>query len=64
LPHIIGMGWAMELIVIGKRIDAREAYRIGLANEREVGQTAIFRPDIIEGPLTFAQERTGKFTND
>ncbi len=33
LPRIIGMGWAMELIVLGKRIDAREAYRIGLANE-------------------------------
>lgn len=33
LPRIIGMGWAMELIVLGKRIDAREAHRIGLANE-------------------------------
>jgi len=33
LPRLIGMGWAMELIVLGKRIDAREAYRIGLANE-------------------------------
>jgi len=33
LPRIIGMGWAMELIILGKRIDAREAYRIGLANE-------------------------------
>ena len=33
LPRIVGLGWAMELIVLGKRIDAREAYRIGLANE-------------------------------
>lgn len=33
LPRIIGMGWAMELIILGKRIDAREAHRIGLANE-------------------------------
>lgn len=33
LPRIVGMGWAMELIVLGKRIDAQEAYRIGLANE-------------------------------
>jgi enoyl-CoA hydratase len=112
LPRIIGMGWAMELIVLGKRIDAREAYRIGLANEVvargqalpraievaqqicaypqgairtdkeaalrgfgrpleeglriecEVGQTAIFSPDTIEGPLAFAQKRAGKFTND
>lgn len=33
LPRIIGMGWAMELIILGKRINAQEAYRIGLANE-------------------------------
>lgn len=33
LPRIIGMGRAMELIILGKRIDAQEAYRIGLANE-------------------------------
>jgi len=112
LPRIIGMGWAMELIVLGKRIDAREAYRMGLANEVvprgqalsrsievaqqicaypqgairtdkeaalrgfgrpleeglriecEVGQTAIFSSDTIEGPLAFAQKRAGKFTNE
>ena len=33
LPRLIGLGWAMELIVLGKRIDAREAHRMGLANE-------------------------------
>ena len=33
LPRIVGMGWAMELIITGKFIDAKEAYRIGLANE-------------------------------
>jgi len=33
LPRIVGMGWAMEMIVTGKFIDAKEAYRIGLANE-------------------------------
>lgn len=33
LPRIVGMGRAMDLILTGKVIDAREAYRIGLANE-------------------------------
>lgn len=33
LPRIIGLGWAMELIVTGRFIDADEAYRMGLANE-------------------------------
>ncbi|MBI5116906.1 crotonase/enoyl-CoA hydratase family protein [Candidatus Poribacteria bacterium] len=33
LPRIVGMGWAMEMIVTGRFIDAKEAYRIGLANE-------------------------------
>jgi enoyl-CoA hydratase len=33
LPRILGMGWAMELIITGRFIDAQEAYRIGLANE-------------------------------
>ncbi|MGA2285523.1 MAG: enoyl-CoA hydratase-related protein [Dehalococcoidia bacterium] len=33
LPRVVGLGRAMELIILGKRIDAQEAYRIGLANE-------------------------------
>ncbi|MBI4850305.1 MAG: enoyl-CoA hydratase/isomerase family protein [Acidobacteria bacterium] len=33
LPHIVGLGNAMELIIRGKRIEAKEAYRIGLVNE-------------------------------
>jgi len=33
LPRIIGLGRALELIITGKRIDAHEAYRIGLVNE-------------------------------
>ena len=33
LPRIVGMGHAMGMILTGRVIDAREAYRIGLANE-------------------------------
>jgi enoyl-CoA hydratase len=33
LPLVVGYARAMELIITGKRIDAQEAYRIGLANE-------------------------------
>ncbi len=33
LPLVVGYAYAMELIITGKRIDAQEAYRIGLVNE-------------------------------
>lgn len=33
LPRIVGLGNALDLILTGKLIDAKEAYRIGLVNE-------------------------------
>ncbi len=33
LPVVVGYAYAMELILTGKRIDAQEAYRMGLVNE-------------------------------
>lgn len=33
LPRIVGMTAAMKMLLTGERIDAREAYRIGLINE-------------------------------
>lgn len=33
LPRIVGMGHAMDLMLTGRFIDAREAWRMGLANE-------------------------------
>src|ERR1700719_27228 len=33
LPLVVGFAKAMELIITGRRIDAQEAHRIGLANE-------------------------------
>lgn len=40
LPRIVGLGWAMDLILTGKFISAQEAHRIGLVNEIvPLGQT-------------------------
>jgi enoyl-CoA hydratase len=33
LPVVVGYARALELVITGKRIDAQEAYRIGLVNE-------------------------------
>ena len=44
LPRIVGLGRASELLLLGDKVDAETAYRIGLANEvvadEELGQRA------------------------
>lgn len=43
LPRIVGMGHAMDMILTGRFIDAREAWRMGLANEVVAKGTALAR---------------------
>lgn len=43
LPRIVGMGHAMDLMLTGRFIDAREAWRMGLANEVVVKGAALAR---------------------
>lgn len=48
LPHLVGHGLAMDLMVSGRRVDAAEAARIGLANEVVDG-------DVLAHSLAFAR---------
>jgi enoyl-CoA hydratase len=43
LPLVVGYARALELIITGKRIDAEEAYRIGLVNEVVPGDRLMAR---------------------
>jgi len=50
LPRLIGLGRAMEMIIIGDFIDAQEAYRIGLVNN-------VFPPEkLMEKAMELAQK--------
>ena len=47
LPRLVGKGRAMQLILSGGMIDAREAYRIGLVNELVPAEELILRAESI-----------------
>src|ERR1700730_10828450 len=47
LPRLVGKGVALQLILSGAMIDAREAYRIGLVNEVVPGAELIARAEAL-----------------
>jgi enoyl-CoA hydratase/carnithine racemase len=47
LPRLVGKGRALQLILSGEMIDAREAYRIGLVNEIVPAANLIARAEAI-----------------
>ena len=57
LPRIVGMGRAMDLILTGRMIDAREAHEIGMVNEVVAEGRHLERAlEIAEGLARFPQE--------
>lgn len=60
LPRLVGRGRALELLLTGEPIDAREAWRIGLVNRVVPGEAllaeagALLRSILAQGPLAVA----------
>jgi enoyl-CoA hydratase/carnithine racemase len=54
LPRLVGKGKAMEMILTGEAIDAREAYRIGLVNK------VVPLDQLMATAMTMAQEIAAK----
>jgi enoyl-CoA hydratase/carnithine racemase len=62
LPRLVGLGRATEILMLGEKIDAEEATRIGLANrvvdgDRLAGEAAALARRLADGP-TFAYGAT------
>jgi enoyl-CoA hydratase len=56
LPRVVGLGRALELILTGRPVDAREALSIGLANEVVAGESAVARAlELAEQLASFPQ---------
>jgi enoyl-CoA hydratase len=57
LPRIVGLGRALDLILTGRMVDAREAHAIGLANEVVAPGAAVGRAlELAETIAGFPQE--------
>jgi enoyl-CoA hydratase len=57
LPHIVGMGRALDLILTGRPVEAEEALRIGLLTEVvEPGRSLERALELAERLATFPQE--------
>jgi enoyl-CoA hydratase/carnithine racemase len=52
LPRLVGKGRALQLILSGEMIDAREAWRIGLVNEIVSASDLITRAEAILNKIT------------
>jgi enoyl-CoA hydratase len=57
LPRIVGTGRALELILLGRPVDAEEAHRIGLVNELTPPAAALTRAlELAESIAAFPQQ--------
>lgn len=54
LPSIVGLGIAKEWVFTGRRIDAQEAFRTGLAN------AVLAKSDVLQHAIEFARELSSK----
>jgi len=54
LPRLVGKGWALEMLLTGETVDAKEAHRIGLVNK------VVSKEDLEKTVMEMAQEMASK----